>query len=230
MNYFVTGTDTEIGKTTITGGLLLAFAAHGRRAAGMKPVAAGFAHDSRPVSEDAEQLIACSVPGLTYQAVNPYLLKAPTSPHIAALLEQRIIEWSPIATAFKYLSRAAEVVLVEGVGGWHVPLSTELMLADIPRRLNLPVILVAGIRLGAINHTLLTAQAIGADGCRLCGWIANIVDRDYAYSAESLATLRERLKVPCLAVVPWTATPAPHEIMQSLLHVPALLESDAQSL
>ena len=162
--------------------------------------------------------------------MNPYLLKAPTSPHIAAQLEQRIIEWSPIATAFKYLSQVAEVVLVEGAGGWQVPLSAEMMLADIPRRLKLPVILVAGIRLGAINHTLLTAQAIRADGCQLRGWIANIVDCDYAYIAESLATLRERLNVPCLAVVPWTATPSPREIMQFLLHVPAMLESDAQSL
>ena len=225
MNYFIAGTDTGVGKTTVASGLLLAFAQRGHRAAGMKPVAAGYSAD-RLTNDDAELLRICSVAGLRYQDVNPYLLKAPTSPHIAARLEHQTIEWPPIADAFAKIRAAAEVILVEGVGGWYVPLSPELMSADIPKRLDLPTILVAGIRLGAINHTLLTAQAIRADGCYCCGWIANIVDPHYGYARETIDTLVTHLAAPCLAEVPWIANPTPQAVAHALASVPSQLERD----
>lgn len=223
MNYFVAGTDTGVGKTAVTCGLLAALQARGRRVAGMKPVAAGT--DTLGHHEDVEALRRwSSVPGLPAEALNPYLFAAPTSPHIAARHAGCSIEWAPLAAAYARLTEAVEMVLVEGAGGWRVPLSDDLLLSDLPRRLNLPVILVAGIRLGAINHTLLTVDAIRHDGCELRGWIANIVDPTYGYAEESIESLVSRIDAPCLARVPWLATPTPSSMRRQLTSAATALE------
>jgi dethiobiotin synthetase len=204
MNCFITGTDTEIGKTTVTCGLLRALAVKGVCAAGMKPVAAGTEIiDGIESNPDVRALLRESVPGLAQRLINPCLLRAPTAPSIAAAHERREVAWSPIATAYAKLTQCVDTVLVEGVGGWKVPLAGDLTVADIPLRLGLPVLLVVGIRLGAINHALLTADAIANDGCHCIGWIANVVDPTYVYAADTVATLKAKLPVPCLGEVPW---------------------------
>lgn len=228
MNFFIAGTDTEVGKTTVTAGLLVAFAQHGRRVAGMKPVAAGYSKEDN-YNDDAKILYEHSTEGLRHEWVNPYVFTAPTSPHIAAQLEDRRIIWSTIRDAFEHLAMRADVVLVEGVGGWVVPLSAELMSAEIPRRLGLDVILVAGIRLGAINHTLLTARAIKADGCRLRGWVANVMDPDYRFRRETIDTLKQHIAAPCLAEIPWLPMATPEDLLPLLHLVPFALEKAIQT-
>lgn len=201
MKFFITGTDTGIGKTHVTVGLLRALSLRGYRVAGMKPIAAGT--DGAGKNEDVERLQAASAPDLPTSWLNPCLLPAPTAPHIAAARAGRQIEWRVLDAAWKCLSGNVHGVLVEGVGGWEIPLSEDLMLADLPRRWSLPVVLVVGVRLGALNHGLLTADAIERAGCRLAGWIANRVDPTYAYAGETIDALRARIAAPCLADLPW---------------------------
>lgn len=201
MNFFITGTDTGVGKTVVTCALLRALRARGWRVAGMKPVAAGIDAEGR--NEDVEALRAASEADLPAASVNPCLFAAPTAPHIAAAREGRTIEWACLDRAYRDLAARADRVLVEGVGGWQLPLGSGLDLADLPRRWNLPVVLVVGIRLGALNHALLTAEAIVRSGCVLAGWVANLVDPGYEYAAETLAALRERIPASCLASLPW---------------------------
>ncbi len=223
MNCFISGTDTGVGKTAVTCGLLLALRARGTRAAGMKPVAAGVALDGR--NEDVVALHASSMAGLPPNAVNPYLFKAPVAPNIAANLEKRVITWPQLTAGFRTLSAAAEVVLVEGVGGWRVPFSEELMQAALPQSWSLPVILVVGIRLGAINHTLLTVAAIAHDRCPLFGWIANVIDPEYSYVEETIASLATRIEAPLLARIPWSGTPTSEFMAGQLAAVAHALES-----
>lgn len=210
---FIAGTDTEIGKTRLSSAILSWLNRSGYRAVGMKPVAAG----SRPgpagaVNDDAVALRAHSATELAYADVNPWLLDAPTSPDIAARLSGVDITLEPIARAFAACKAAADVVVVEGIGGWRVPLGPRLRSADMVRALDLPVILVCGIRLGGISHALLSAEAILADGCNLSGWIANIVDPDYVYAEESIATLEAHMPSPLLGVQPWTPPATADEI------------------
>jgi len=201
MNAFITGTDTGIGKTVVTCALLRALRASGQVAVGMKPVAAGV--DASGQNEDVAALLESSSPGVPQTVLNPYLMKAPTAPHLAAAEEGCVIEWPVLDAAFEQARANAGTVLVEGVGGWCIPLSDTLMLEDLPRRWNLPVILVAGIRLGALNHTLLTVDAIRASGCRLLGFVANQVDPDYGWAHQTVDTLEARIDAPCLARLPW---------------------------
>lgn len=196
---FVTGTDTGIGKTFASVALLHAHRAHGRRAIGMKPVASGCrATPAGLRNEDAEALIAASDPVPEYALCNPFAFEPPIAPHIAARDASIDIVLPPIVDAFRALSSRADRVVVEGVGGWSVPLSESLMQADLVRALDVPVVLVVGLRLGCINHALLSARAIVADGCTLVGWIANRIDPEMAVAEANLATLRERLGVPLL--------------------------------
>jgi len=205
MNIFIAGTDTEIGKTTVTCGLLNALTQRGCRVAGMKPVAAGCASDG--TNDDASALMSHSCSGLRYEWVNPCLFRTPTAPRIAADIENRALDWNSIENAYHIIAQMADLVVVEGVGGWRVPLSNELMASAIPQRLALPVILVAGIKLGAINHTLLTAEAVLRDGCEFRGWIANIIDPSYRYAAATIAELKHHLSAPCLGEIPWLENP-----------------------
>ena len=198
--YFLTGTDTEVGKTLIAAALLRTAAAQGLRALGMKPVAAGGA-------EDVEALIAASTVAAPRALVNPYLLREPLSPHLAARHDGVAIDIEHIAHCFGKLRSLADVMIVEGAGGFRVPLSDAQDGADLAARLGLPVILVVGLRLGCLNHALLTAQAIRACGLTLAGWVANQVDAQMACVAENVATLKARLETPLLGFVPHQGEP-----------------------
>ncbi|HVT32465.1 MAG TPA: dethiobiotin synthase [Rhodanobacteraceae bacterium] len=196
---FVTGTDTGIGKTHASVALLRAHRAHGRSASGMKPVASGCRATPEGLrNEDAQALIAASEPAPAYALCNPFAFEPPIAPHIAAVETGVGISLPPIETAFREIASHADRIVVEGVGGWAVPLSDSLMQADLVRALALPVVLVVGLRLGCINHTLLTVRAIEADGCVLAGWIANRIDPAMAFADENLATLRARIAAPLL--------------------------------
>lgn len=200
---FISGTDTGVGKSHASVALLQALAARGVRAIGMKPVASGCDwRDGRWSNEDARALLAATPRPPPYALCNPYALRDAVAPHLAAAAMGVEIELAPIVHAYAALHvDPAAVVVVEGAGGWAVPLSPTLMQADIPRALALPVILVVGLRLGCINHALLSARAIRADGCTLLGWIGNAVDRDQPLQAENVAALRERLETPCLGLL-----------------------------
>jgi dethiobiotin synthetase len=203
--WFITGTDTEVGKTFAACALLHALRQQGLKAVGMKPVAAGLDDDGH--NEDVEQLIAASSFLAPRALVNPYAFRAAVAPHIAAAEEGRTIELAHIVSAFEQLRRLADVVLVEGVGGFCVPLGNEGNTADLAARLNLPVILVVGMRLGCINHALLTGQAIAARGLKLAGWIANRIDPAMSRFEENLATLQDQIAAPLLGIIPYGTTP-----------------------
>ncbi len=206
MNCFITGTDTGIGKTFVSIALLRALAARGLRTAGMKPVAAGATRDGHLlVNEDAEMLRHYATTALPRDLVCPCIYEAPTAPHIAARAEGRTIDLDRITDAYGQIRRQADVVLVEGIGGWALPLAPGAMLSDLVRRLELPVLLVVGLRLGALNHALLSARAIEADGLVLAGWLGNVVDPDYQYGQETFDSLRELISAPCLGCLPWQA-------------------------
>lgn len=196
--YFVTGTDTGVGKTTISCALLRAFAAQGKKAVGMKPVVAGSENDQW---YDVEQLIAASNIHAEREYVNPYAFHPPISPHIAAQKTGVDIDFAVIQRAYQALSSQADIVIVEGAGGFLVPLNARQTGADLARALNLPVILVVGMRLGCLNHALLTAQAIHASGLPFAGWVANCIDPQMQVLRENIATLEQRLEGPLLGVM-----------------------------
>lgn len=203
-HYFVTGTDTEIGKTTIAAGLLHAARLRGLTTAGVKPVAAGCERTPEGLrNEDALALQAECNPPLAYELINPVTLEAAIAPHIAAREENVPLSAQALAGACRQVfDGRADLTLVEGAGGWCVPLNDEELLSDVAIALKLPVVLVVGMRLGCINHALLSCRAIAADGLHLAGWVANHVDADMSRQAENLATLKALIKAPCLGVVP----------------------------
>lgn len=210
--YFVTGTDTEIGKTTIAAGLLHAARRAGLSTAAAKPVASGCVATAEGLrNDDALALLGqCSLP-LRYEEVNPLAFAPAIAPHLAAREAGVRLDVASLQQAVgAILARGADFTLVEGAGGWRVPLSGQETLSDLPAALNLPVILVVGVRLGCINHAVLSAEAIARDGLRLAGWVANVVDAQTSRLDDNLATLAERLPAPCLGQVPRLpqATPA----------------------
>lgn len=199
---FVTGTDTGVGKTVASVALLEALAAAGCRAVGMKPVASGCRRTAEGWrNEDAEALLAASGPSPVYADVNPYAFAEPIAPHVAAADAGVRVALDPLRSAFERLAAQAPFVVVEGAGGWMAPFADDLMQADLARALRLPVVLVVGLRLGAISHALLSARAIAADGCVLAGWIANRIDPQMARAEATLGCLRERLPAPLLGVL-----------------------------
>lgn len=200
--FFVAGTDTGVGKTTFAGALLRAFRAEGLRVAGMKPVAAGTLHGK---NEDVEALISASSPGLERKLVCPYLFEPPIAPHIAAAEAGVRIDLEVIETGFQVLSEEKDIVVVEGVGGFRVPLNEREDTADLAQRLGLPVILVVAMRLGCLSHALLTREAIANRGIPLAGWVANRIDPQMARIEENRIALAERLDAPLLADVPYGA-------------------------
>jgi dethiobiotin synthetase len=201
---FITGTDTGIGKTFASCALLHALRAAGMRATGMKPVASGCVETPEGLrSEDALALIAASnPPPSSYAACNPYAFREPVSPHIAAVDMDAEVAIQPIEDAYDTIAMDAEAIVMEGVGGWLTPLSPNLRANAIPQMLQLPVILVVGLKLGCLNHAQLTARAIHADGCELIGWIGNRIDPEMAHPKENLATLQRLMPAPCLGVLP----------------------------
>jgi dethiobiotin synthetase len=205
---FIAGTDTGIGKTHAACSLLHALCDAGYSACGMKPVASGCLPTPDGLrNDDALALLAAGSAPVPYEQINPIALRDALAPHLAAAHEGVAIALPPLRQAFEQLSAGHQRVVVEGVGGWLVPLAPGLFAADIARQWSLPVILVVGLRLGCINHALLSARAIQADGCQLLGWIGNRVDPDMLAVDENIATLRELLPVPCLGILPFGVAP-----------------------
>lgn len=206
--FFVTGTDTGVGKTLVSAAMLHAFAGLGQRVIGMKPVAAGAEQiEGEWSNEDVRQLRAASTVDADTAWVNPYLLRTPIAPHIAAEHQGVTIELPRIRDAYEHLAALADVVVVEGAGGFKVPLTASKDSADLAKYLGLPIILVVGMRLGCINHALLSAEAILARGLRLAGWVANRIDPKMRAYEENLAALRARLGSPLLAELPYVLQP-----------------------
>ena len=206
---FIAGTDTGIGKTHAACTLLYALRSAGRSACGMKPIASGCEETSEGLrNEDALALQASSsAPQPSYAVINPVALREPLSPHLAASHEGVTITLSPVHASFDDLRNRYDVVVVEGVGGWRVPLAPDLFAADIAKTLALPVVLVVGLRLGCLSHALLTAEAIKADGCTLVGWIGNRIDPQMLAIEENIDTLRALLPAPCLGILPHGLSP-----------------------
>ncbi|MDN5925073.1 MAG: dethiobiotin synthase [Xanthomonadales bacterium] len=207
---FIAGTDTGIGKTFTSVALMHALRAHGLRVAGMKPVASGCIETTEGLRNDDALALqrACSPPTPAYDAINPLAFRAAVSPHLAAHADGITPSLAPIKRAYAVLADAADIVVVEGVGGWLAPISDELTAAAIVKELDLPVILVVGLRLGCLNHAQLSARAIQADGARLFGWIGNRVDPDMLEIDANMATLKRLLPVPSLGELATNATPA----------------------
>ncbi|MBW9331987.1 dethiobiotin synthase [Herbaspirillum sp. RU 5E] len=203
-NCFVTGTDTGVGKTLVACALIHLHAASGLRAGGMKPVASGaFLHEGVWCNEDVQALQAASNAALPTQLVNPCLLRQATAPHIAAAEEGVQVTLEHLLQCHAQLQSSCDVLVVEGAGGFMVPLNAEHNSDDLAVRLGLPVVLVVGIRLGCINHALLSAQAIRARGLRLAGWVANHIDAGEKQGEAMVASLMQRLRAPLLGRLPW---------------------------
>lgn len=213
LGYFVTGTNTEVGKTLVSCALLHALRAHHTRVVGMKPVAAGATLTAQGwVNEDTQALRAASNLDVPTELDNPYCLPDPMSPHLAAKRAGQTIEVSVLVQRYQRLATLADAVVVEGAGGFVVPLSDTETSADLAQRLALPVILVVGLRLGCLNHAVLTQEAIAARGLRLAGWVANRVDPAMLAVEDNIDSLRQRLHAPMLADVPHLAQPNPAQI------------------
>jgi dethiobiotin synthetase len=201
--YFITGTDTECGKTEITLGLMCMLQKQNRSVLAMKPVASGaeLTQDGLRNGDALRIQQHCSSP-LPYDLVNPYAFEPPIAPHLAADMAEQRISFELIRECHERLTTMTDLVLVEGVGGWRVPLGADGDLADLALALNLPVILVVGMQLGCINHALLSADSIQAKGLSLAGWVANIMDPQMLELEANLETLRAAIDAPCLGVVP----------------------------
>lgn len=215
--FFITGTDTGVGKTLLSCALLHAFADRNHTCVGMKPVAAGCEYTPAGLRcEDVEALRIASNVEAPRELRNPFALRAPVAPHLAAEREQNPLHLAPMLDAYEKLQLRAEFVIVEGVGGWMVPFNATQTSADLAQQLKLPVILVVGMRLGCLNHALLTVQAIAASELSLAGWIANRIDPAMDLFEENVQTLRQRLEAPLLGVVMHQAHPDAHQVSRLL--------------
>jgi dethiobiotin synthetase len=201
--FFITGTDTGVGKTWMTAALLHALAARGRRVAGLKPLACG----GHPTPDgwrhgDAELMMQHASVALPYATVNPVLLREPIAPHIAARQAGLRLSAAALHEICTTVEEQTDYLLIEGVGGWQVPINDNETMAHVARLLGLPVIMVVGIRLGCLNHSLLTCDAILRQQLTLGGWIANVIDPDMLEIQENIAALEARLPAPRLGTVP----------------------------
>lgn len=208
-SFFVTGTDTGVGKTLVTAALLHRLREEGAVVAGMKPIAAG-AMDGPEGRANADALLLQAESSLRhpYATVNPCLFEPAIAPHIAAAEAGQPIDTGRIVAAHARLCAGAEVVLAEGAGGFLVPLDGGRSCAELPGLLGMEVLLVVGLRLGCLNHALLTAEAIATRGLAFAAWIGNCIDPDFPRREANIATLTARLPAPCLGIVPWMAEPA----------------------
>jgi dethiobiotin synthetase len=201
--FFVTGTDTDVGKTLVTSAMLHQARQQGLSTLGLKPVAAGCVPGPNGLrNSDAELLASVSTVPLHYEQINPVALEPAIAPHIAAREVGRALSVDRLSGYCRGAMGLADLTLVEGAGGWRVPLNTRETLADLPRQLNTPVVLVVGLRLGCLNHALLTAEAIARDGLRLAAWVGNTLDPQMPRLQENIETLAQLLPAPCLGVVP----------------------------
>ncbi|MDO7904503.1 dethiobiotin synthase [Pseudomonas sp. K1(2024)] len=221
--YFIAGTDTDVGKTTIAAGLLNAAQRKGWSTLAGKPVASGCVLGAQGLrNSDALALIEQSSIKLPYEQVNPCAFEPAIAPHVAAREAGVALAVPALRDAMRQvLAQGADFTLIEGAGGWRVPLSDQANLSDLAVALKLPVILVVGVRLGCINHALLSAEAIARDGLQLAGWVANVVDPRTARLEDNLASLAERLPAPCLGRVPWLKT-AQAQMVAEYLHLDVL--------
>ena len=213
--FFITGTDTGVGKTLVTAELLRAYDVKGVRAVGMKPVAAGLnLHEGEWINDDVLMLKSASnaevIHKMSSASINPYALKRAIAPHIAAEQEGICIESEPILAAYHHIAAHAEVVLVEGVGGFKVPLSETFDSAQLACAMNLPLILVVGMRLGCLNHALLSVDSIRAHGLTLAAWVANVIDPEMSALEENIAALDERIAAPRLGTIPYLGDATSH--------------------
>ena len=201
---FITGTDTGVGKTWATLGLMAHYQARGLAVNGMKPVASGSEwRDGQLRNADASLIQAQSSASAAYEQVNPYTFAEPIAPHIAAHKQRVEVDLDKVSAAFDELDQCADLVVVEGIGGWRVPLSDELQTEDLVRRLNLSVVLVVGLRLGCINHALLSAEVIQSSGLPFAGWLANCICPDYTESQATLDYLCTRIPAPLAGCIPY---------------------------
>lgn len=218
--YFVAGTDTEVGKTFASCAILEAANAQGKSTMGLKPVAAGTDdYDGEQKNEDAVCLMEHMSCELAYAQVNPVALKTPASPHIAAYLEKKTVSASRLVGYCRgALMARPDLALIEGAGGWRVPISPRETMADLAKQLDHPVILVVAMRLGCLNHAMLTAEAIKRDGLTLAGWVANRVSEELmAYEEENLATLKSTLGAPFMGSLPFSPSGDPKQVCNQLV-------------
>jgi dethiobiotin synthetase len=214
---FVTGTDTGVGKTRIAAGLCRAFAARGARVAAMKPVASGCALTTDGLrNEDALTLLAAMTVRARYSEVNPYAFAPAIAPHIAAAEAGVSVDFDVLDRAFDRLRLQSDVLIVEGAGGWLAPLDATRGFADLAARWQMDVVLVVGMRLGCLNHALLTAESIERRGLRLRGWVANAIDSQFERLTENVSSLRARIPAPCLGCLPFEPEYAPEIVARSL--------------
>ncbi len=201
--YFVTGTDTEIGKTVVSAALIRALNRGGYRTVGMKPVASGSLKTAEGLrNDDALSLMRAASIKCRYELINPYAFEPPIAPHIAAAEAGVSIHFERIRERFDELAASADAIVVEGVGGWLAPLDDERFVAELARAIQLPVVLVVGMRLGCLNHALLTAESMRRSGIACAGWVANELDGSMERLDENVQALRERLPFPMVARVP----------------------------
>jgi dethiobiotin synthetase len=206
--YFITGTDTDVGKTYIASALIKHFCKQGLLTVGMKPVAAGAELvNGRLLNSDVTELIKAGNMDADLALINPYVFPPAIAPHIAAEQAGLSVSLDNIQQAFDVLQAKVDVVVVEGAGGFRVPINHEQTMADLVVKLNLPVIMVVGVRLGCINHALMTAGSIRAVGLNLVGWVANRIDPNMPAIEENILTLKAMLKAPCVADVAWGEEP-----------------------
>ncbi|MEN3159671.1 dethiobiotin synthase [Alkalimonas sp. NCh-2] len=213
-SFFVTGTDTDAGKTYVSTALLQGLNQAGFSAIGAKPIAAGV--DASGKNPDALALQQASLVLLDYAAINPILLQAAVAPHLAAAIEQQPLDETVLSQQLSALQQQAEWVLVEGAGGWLLPLSATRYLADWVIEQQLPVLLVVGMKLGCLNHAMLTVREIERSGLRLLGWVANGVDPTMQLLQENIADLQQRIPAPCLGVLPYQPAGASSLLQQQL--------------
>jgi dethiobiotin synthetase len=224
LRLFVTGTDTGVGKTRMAAALCLAFGTAGRRVTAMKPVASGCERTPQGLrNDDALALLAAMNVRAPYDEVNPFAFEPAIAPHIAAAEAGRPIDFDLLDRSFERLCLRSDVTVVEGAGGWLAPLDATQSFADLAARWSLEVVLVVGLRLGCLNHALLTAEAIERRGLRLRGWIGNGIDPGFQRAEANLATLRARIPASCLGVFPYAPDATPGDVAGLLLRT--LLES-----
>jgi dethiobiotin synthetase len=229
--FFITGTDTGVGKTLVAVTLTRALVARGLRVAVMKPVAAGgIRTPAGSFNDDALELLAASNVKAPYDDVNPWMLSIPASPHLAARADGVAIQHDRIAAAFARLAAQSDIVLVEGAGGWHAPISATETMADVAGKLALPVVLVVGVRLGCLNHALLTRAALRASGLGFAGWIANKMATEMPLADANIETLSSRFGVAPLAVVPVGIGAQRTELKSTPIRVPAWANGIAERL
>jgi dethiobiotin synthetase len=201
---FIAGTDTDVGKTVASKAILQAIANKGFTTVGYKPVAAGCERTEQGLrNSDALHLMKVATQEMPYDDVNPYALELPASPHIAAKHENLTIDYKVLSDKLAYLKTKADTVLIEGAGGWRVPVSDTDCLSSWVKQEKLPVVLVVGVKLGCLSHALLTAESIEADGLTIVGWVANRINPGTEHYAEIIEVLESRIRAPKLGEIPY---------------------------